>query len=1340
MKINRQILILLFLLTCFTNLLAQTYLFDAQNITSQHGLSNLMTSAVFHDQQGFLWIGTKYGLNRYDGYTFQQYTAEKNGLSYNQNIRKIQIDTAGNLWLFYSYVSNGEFVTTVDIFNPITQKAVPFDQYFNHNTPFSTTEFSYLNIDDPKNRIWLTNKKGAIFLYQNGIFRKVFEKKGANFKYLSIDSGGDIWLGTKQQLYRISFSGKLLETVQLPHSISGLWSGEQDKIWLTTTDFSILPRQTYFWCKEKNNPNLKELVLKQEGHGSSHPQQAFRSKKGFWYVIIDYHFHLFNDKGEWLFDFNSLLDYEAKTNFTDCLEMGNNVWFSSPAGLIQTTIKTNPFQLVHKREVLSDCRDITEDDKGNIYFLNANLYQWNKSNNQLKKLSKTPNNIGLVYTDSTLFSGVYSGNILGNKLDLKTNQETIIPSAGYNQLKTLIATNTKHLYLIGQTKGLAYLHLEQNKYLPFEHYNEFKQLKDANISYFHRNDTGIWIATDLGIFLMDEKKGILQHFDQASGDLPFNPIRYIYEDKAGIFWLATKGGGIIRWAPYSKDSKALQLTTMDGLSNNYTYAIHEDDFDNLWISSDKGLMSMNKKDYQVKIYTTDDGLPHNEFNQTADYKAKDGALYFGGLGGLITFHPKDLYNNTENNSPLEFTKLYLLEDNKEKSTDKTQLLYTSDEISIKPEDKFFEVHFALLDFDRSEEHQYAYQVQGYSDHWNYSKENYIRITNLPYGTYQLKVKGKNNKTGWSKQELTLTIKVLKPFYLEWWFGLLLFLFALSISILILQWREQKIIKDNQRLEEEVQDRTKTIQNQAKKLKDLDKAKTRFFSNITHEFRTPLTLVIGPLEQLIAQSSSSDLRQKLDRILKNAQHLLILINQLLDLSKIEGGKMAIAVSRGDIIAYTQELTKRFQPLAEEKNQRLNFISQITTWETSFDKRKWDKIIYNLLSNAIKFTPPDKAIQLSLMAIQKGEKEFIRLDVKDTGSGIEKDHLKQIFDRFYQVDYSSTRQQSGTGIGLALVKELVELQGGEITVSSELYKGTSFEVHLPVLESEATVSWEDSPALSPVALSTNLTAIPKEENVLVSQENVLPKKEKLELLIIEDNTEMRAYIRSCIDPNLYAITEAADGEEGIKKALDLVPDLIISDVMMPKKDGFEVVQTIRKTISTSHIPFILLTAKASLSSRLKGLQQGADAYLTKPFSPKELTLRIQKLIEYRHLLQQYYQHHFPLVTKMEKQTPKEDAFIVELRNYILEHLDESNLSGDRIGKHFAISRVHLHRKLKALTNQPISEFVRAIRLKKAFELLQEGEFNISEIAYQTGFSSISHFSRSFKKAYGKAPSKL
>ena len=402
-----------------------------------------------------------------------------------------------------------------------------------------------------------------------------------------------------------------------------------------------------------------------------------------------------------------------------------------------------------------------------------------------------------------------------------------------------------------------------------------------------------------------------------------------------------------------------------------------------------------------------------------------------------------------------------------------------------------------------------------------------------------------------------------------------------------------------------------------------------------------------------------------------------------------------------------------------------------------KKKWDKIIYNLVSNAIKYTPEGGEIHIGLKETSYKTTTCLHLIVKDSGVGIKESQLKQIFNRFYQAEGSATRRQEGTGIGLALVKELVELQNGTITVTSELNQGTTFEVTLPILEATTTATVEEDLLINEAI--TNFLALetweePKQEKTIKIED-----KEVLKILVIEDNAALRAYIQDCIGKEEYIIEEATNGIAGIEKAITIVPDLIISDIMMPGKDGFEVTQTIRSTLATSHIPIILLTAKASLESRLQGLKSGADVYLTKPFSPKELNLRIQKLIEIRQLIQQHVEQ--PTAEKIIPTAyEKENFFLQEVRWIIINNLNNQQLNGEFISQELRLSRMQVHRKIKALVNQSASQMIKEIRLQNAHELLLTKNYNISEVAYRTGFNTVAYFSKTYKEKFGCSPSEL
>ncbi len=1334
----------------------QPNIFCSHIISMKDGLEGQITNAVLKDSKGGLWICNSYGLNHYDGYYFTFYPLDVLTFSNPNFVKKIQEDQEGNLWIFLHHPSNSldslnkRQTQNIFIFSPKTGKAVRFESYFRDKVPFNLgfRDFYSPAIIDPLNRIWICTANGELFQYQHE-FKKVFHREGASIRALTCDRNNNLYLTTEWSLISIDSSGKVVDEIGLPHkSFHKVVLDHQGSLWFITKDFVSSPPK--IWVKRKDK-DWAPFSFTKDGLPfdlSKHPvNRLYKSPKGYWILNSESprDLLLFDENGRYMHDYLPSLKLHGPIEILSIFEE-EDFWLATSHGVIKLSVEENPFRLIHHFPgKLSKCRGITEDENGNILFLDHHLYQWNPNTNQKKRLSKDSGTHLLFKKDSLIYNSVYGPNIL-----IETNESTL-KSKSYNFIEnnqylaiSQIQTQNPYIHLIGCGKGLLYFDTEKKEIIPFEKYNGFEAIKDAQITFIHRNNYGIWLSSSEGLFLMKEEEGIVRQFNMASGDLPVNYINHIHEDKDGVFWMATRGGGIIKWevnptANYS--STYMQFTTSNGLSNNYTYAIYEDKNENLWIPSNYGLVWMDKKSFQVRSFIREDGLPNDEFNFTSHYQGKDGSLYFGGLGGLISFHPKHFEDKLIYDAPLKFSKLMLLEQGKNTETDLTQLLASEKKIRLKPDDRFYTFHFLLADLDKKERHSYAYKIEGFSENWQLTEENYLRINSLPYGEYSLKIRGRHKKKGWSTQMLEVKLQVLKPFYMRVWFIsiciLTIFLSALFISY---QWSKRHI-RAKKRLEAEVRKRTqkieedkKMIARQAAAIKRLDESKTRFFTNITHEFRTPLSLIIGPLEQISTQKLPPlAIKKKIDLIIKNAQKLLRLINQLLDLAKLESGQMKIEVASGNIVRLTKELVDRFQPLALKKEQLLEFICPLDTWKTHFDKDKWEKIIYNLLSNAIKYSPNGNPIQLHLDKIQHSDGELILLKVVDNGVGMSPAQIEHIFERFYQNPNTYENDYGGTGIGLALVKELVELQDGKIEVISKPQLGSTFKVSIPIRIPFAGNSQPEKPQSdfvcdAPYQLSSDTASL-------------YPKKDsgsKLKLLIVEDNEEMRQFIRDCLNPKVYHIIEAKDGEEGIDLALGIVPDLIITDVMMPQVNGFILVETIRKHISTSHIPIIMLSAKTSMDDRMKGFHRGVDIYLTKPFSPRELSIRVDNLIEIRNRLQNRYVQSSRLVYLKEYQA--EDKFITQIKDFIVQNLNEHQLNGDIIGDEVGLSRVHLHRKIKALTNLSTSEFIKKIRLEQATKLLKTGQFNVSEVAYEAGFSSPSQFSKDFKKAFGKAPSKI
>ncbi|MFK7935125.1 MAG: ATP-binding protein [Saprospiraceae bacterium] len=1358
-RIN-QLLILIIILfgSIRTSLGSDTsYLFDYDCLTTEDGLANLLTRAIYQDKKGFIWVSTRYGLNRYDGYKFELFTKEENNLFSNDVIERIMEDDRGNIWLFYTGKQmTGNFsrmTTAIDVFQPVTQKAISLEAYLQTSLPFTTQDVVLPLVNGDFSNLRIATKKGEIFTFQNQQFTKRYTIPNGLVHCLTQDAKGNEWIGVDNQLWKFNPQMEqlvLVDTFSLP--IQYIWSDQQEGIWLATTEQREQSKQVQLYQKkEHTKPQPFFLRSANEKFSLENLNEAniYRDPNGSWLVCFEHFLYLFDPQGEQI----DLPTEKAKLNATVSLQntvkVGDKLWVTSGLGVFRYNIQQNKFHNISTADIF-DCRGITEDADGNIYLLDKKIYQYQPEINKSRAIVDATGTYHLFKQENSFLTGIYFNSELFREYDFSNAaiHSYVDSIVRFPFCSALLAPEN---LLVGTSQGLVYADLNAKTVRPFLKYNQFTELVTAEINAIYENKSGIglWLATSKGVYLMDEEKGILKAFNTATGNLPFDNIRHLYEDEDGSLWLASKGGGLlhVRFTEGESATITEQFIEKDGLSCDFLYAVYADDFNNLWIASDKGLLCFNKSTQAIRTYLQEDGIPHYEFNHTSHYQSKNGTLYFGTLAGFFSFHPKEVAQDFTYDISLFVTGVYLLEGDKEGLSDKTISFNQEPTITFQPSDKFLELQFSLMDYAGEDKHNYIYKIEGFSDTWSSTNGNSIRITNLPYGDYNLKIKGQNIQKGWSTTTLNIPIYVLKPFYLRWWF------FALLAAVLLLgiytfiKGREYQLRKEANRLEELVRLRTAQIEEdkqviaqQSKEIQALDVAKSRFFSNVTHEFRTPLTLIIGPLEQYLAAQSAKPLQTAL----QNAKRLQLLINQLLDIAKLEHNKMRVEWKHGDIIDYTKRLVDYLQPLAQQKEISLLFNPSRTTWKTYFDEEKWDKIIFNLLSNAIKFTNHRGLIQLNLCPQLVGSEEKVVLMVQDTGIGIEPTRLPHVFDRFYQADNSATRGAEGTSIGLALVKELVEVQSGQIEVVSEIDKGTTFEIHLPTAPTNGSMLAESvglaKKDWSYLAVDTVITEI-HSDNIATQ----LATSEKLSVLIIEDNSDMRRYIQSCIEESLnLQIIAAINGEDGLNKAFEYIPDLIISDVMMPRKDGFMVTAALRADIRTSHIPIILLTAKAALESKLAGLESGADAYLSKPFSPQELVVRIRKLIELRQLMQQYFTDRLEVSNKKAEEAnlnfAGENEFLQSVNEIIATHMGSSQLTGEFLAEQLFFSKGHFYRKIKALTNQTPHQYINRIRIQRALPLLKEEGMTISEVAYKVGFSSPSYFTRVCKQLYGKTPTEL
>ncbi|MEE9572134.1 MAG: ATP-binding protein, partial [Candidatus Neomarinimicrobiota bacterium] len=762
-----------------------------------------------------------------------------------------------------------------------------------------------------------------------------------------------------------------------------------------------------------------------------------------------------------------------------------------------------------------------------------------------------------------------------------------------------------------------------------------------------------------------------------------------------------------------------------------------DEAGNLWLSTIKGLNKFAPDNETFSHFDVRDGLISNEFSLGV-YKSKNGEMYFGGIKGFNKFHP-DSIKDIAYVSPIIITDFKLFNqsvpigiDSSNNRSILSQSICETEQIDLTYEDYVLSFEFASLDFHVPEKINYLYKMEGFDKDWNQTgaSRRYATYTNLDPGDYIFKVKRANINGNWNEAFVSIIINIHPPWWKTIWAYLLYAFLFIGSSLLLwgLQIRRIHIRHD-----------IEMSKFEAKKLHEIDEMKSTFFANISHEFRTPLTLILDPVKELMNTEKDTGKKEELKRVHRNADMLYGLVNQLMDLSKLEAGKMTLKTCEENIVPILKGLVLSFASLAERKNITLKFDSSDEVIVAYIDIEKVEKIVINILSNAFKFTKEGKNINVDIRV----REENTEIVISDEGIGISKERLKNIFDRFYQVDSSHTREHEGTGIGLALTKELVELHKGEIGVESEEGKGTTFIVRLPLGRNHL----KPEEICEEMRVQEKEIVIPQTAQIIDDDEqgtakldiNLIADTEKSLLLIVEDNTDVRNYIKGHLD-KVHRIMTAVNGEDGVNKALEHIPDLIVSDVMMPKMDGFELCEKIKTDERTSHIPVILLTAKATGQDKIEGLETGADDYIMKPFDAKELQVRVKNLIEQRKRIVEHYRKKQVFDISDIDAASTDKKFLNRALEVITKHISDEEFNVDIFAKEIALSRVQLHRKLVALIGHPPGDFIRIVRLTKAAKLIRRNFGNISEIALEVGFSNPANFAKAFRVQFGVSPTEF
>lgn len=829
----------------------------------------------------------------------------------------------------------------------------------------------------------------------------------------------------------------------------------------------------------------------------------------------------------------------------------------------------------------------------------------------------------------------------------------------------------------------------------------------------------------------------LQNDPANRNSLPANNIKCLLTDPtdAHILWIGTSGSGLCRL-----DTRTGQFThfnTRNGLSDDVVYGIVATIPSAgrgfvLWLSTNKGLNKFDPATGRFQCFLQSDGLPGNEFNTYAYGKMPDGRLVFGGVNGLTIFDPNDLSVNAKP-PQVRLTALHVngrLVDPRDAASLLTRGIEFTESLELGHAQNNLLLQFAALDYAKPQRNQFQFYLEGAEPEWAHRGfEHTAQYLNLAPGTYLFKVKAANSDGIWNDVPATLRIVIHPPWWASWWAYALYLLLAAGAAYGFYQ----------------IQLRRRLDHAETMRLQELDQVKTRLYTNITHEFRTPLTVILGVTEQVkhyLTQHQAQAQASLLETVQRNGSQLLQLINQLLDLSKLEAGSMRLQLQHGDVVIFIKYITESFHSYATGRGVQLHFLTDALTVEMDYDAEKFQMIVANLLSNAIKFTPSGGHVYVQVKEVEQKSKTWLSLRVKDTGVGIAPEKLPYVFDRFYQADDTSTRNSGGTGIGLALVRELARLMQGDISVSSKPGEGAVFTVMLPVASrSEAGV------LVMPANPSALPTFSPAHEPMPLPVREPATGSDNLPLvLIVEDHADVADYVVACVQDH-YQTMLALNGQAGIERALETIPDLIISDVMMPEKDGFEVCQILKNNECTSHIPIVLLTAKASVEDRIAGLRRGADAYLAKPFHPDELRAVLANLLEVRQKLQAKYASGGGSADTQASQPPNppttefsnpEDIFLQKLRAAVETRLSDSTLTSEDVCRSLGMSYPVVYRKLSALTGRSLNVYIRLVRLQNARNLLRSTTLSVSEIAYEVGFNDPKFFSRVFSEEFGEPPS--
>ncbi|WP_373516766.1 two-component regulator propeller domain-containing protein [Pricia sp.] len=1354
---NRCILLLFFLISI--SLWGQKNTYQFKHLSTGDGLSQSSVIAIEQDRLGQMWLGTRDGLNKYDGSAFTVYRNDpKDSASIsNSDILAIEEDSEGSIWIG-TYNGLNRYDPVKDVFK----------SYFHSNTINSLTNNTVWCITEMQDgTIWAGTSDGlSIYDKTADKFTPIYPSEenetGLPSPYvLSIleTNAGTVWVGTSDGLCKMektgnsSFSFKTFipddtesqcivqDILECGPDMLCIGTKNQGMLTLDTATEEFIPTGKGN-DKDVSDTDVRELIKATDGTlwmGTSNGLTLIRP----------------NGKSQKLINNpdnpKSLAHNYIKSMFTDrkgsiwigSYYGGVDIWDDSNTNFINYTQSSTMNGLSHNvigAIVMDSAKNLYfgTEGKGITVFCDT-TDNVDQINNEKYPELLSDNIKSLLVQQNKLWIGSFNEGAVVYDLVTKNFDQKLISSDLAEYLEktgvyTIKRANAETVWLGTFGKGLVRYNSSSQRMAIFStDETKEKSLTNTRVrSILVDSNTNVWAGTQRGLNLLKNKNGTyveseIEHFfydaEKKSGD----DILALFQDSQGTVWVGIRAKGLYKYtgtgfepAPIASEKTITSI-----------YAILEDAQKKLWISSNQGIIKYDPTSGISTIYDQQDGLVGNEFNSGAALKVNGTKMYFGGPSGVSHFDSENLLMN-------RYAPQVILTDFKVKNISvsasenkgilQKSIPYTKT-ITLAYDKANFSIDFAFPNFINPASNRYSYRMAGLEDQWTITSQPHASYTIQNAGDYVFEVKGANNDGVWNSEPTTLHIRVEPaPWRSAWAFALYALLIAAALTGLA--W----IITSKSRLQHQLDlEHLESEQNQ-----EIHTAKLQFFTNISHEFRTPLTLIAGPLQQLLQDyKGSSFMYKKLLVMESNANHLLQLINRLMDFRKFENHQFKLEAAEGNIVKFLREIFLSFTEFAKDGGYTYTFNTSNEEILVYYDRSKLEQVFYNLISNAFKYTPKNGSVSIHI----KEKDNRIIIDVEDSGSGIPEQFREKVFERFFEINtYKNTKEnsQQGTGIGLSIAKNIVDLHHGGIHVKPKKILGSIFRVSLPLgrkhLGAEEILKdfkFSDDIVLYTSQLKRSLWEIQ------LPTTDYSKDTEKETILVVEDNQPLRGFIKDLLRDK-YNILEAADGREALKKALHLLPDLIVSDVIMPKMVGTELCAEIKANLKTSHIPFILLTSRTSLVYKYEGLENGADDYISKPFDLKEFQLRIKNLIDSTQRLKRKFSDTGPFAPNEMTVSSLDGDLLKKALKIVEENIGNDQFDISTFGDELGISRTLLFTKIKAWTNFTPNEFIQEIRMKRALQLLEESHLNISQVAYQVGFNSPKYFSKCFQKRFDKTPS--